>query len=703
MKTLPRCFLYCLLLCIPLATRAQTNYAGAWKGAIEIPGMNLEIILHLQEENNTWVGYLDIPLQQVKDMKLADLALEGRQLRFKLPEVPGNAAFKGSFNETGDKLDGTFSQGGQSFPMKLARASALEKAAEAERLQKALAQIRLLADSLRLLYHTPGLGLGIVLDGKVLLAEGFGYRDLEKKLPVTANTQFAIGSSTKAFTAALLSVLSDTGQIDWHKPIVEYLPDFKLYDEFATREMTAEDLVCHRSGLPRHDVMWYGSAFSRKDIYDRLRYLQPSKSFRTTWQYNNLMFMTAGYLTERISGQSWEKALENEIFSPLGMKNSNTSVALMEKYAEPAKGYRTHNKNNTLLPYRNLDAVGPAGSINATVQDMLKWVNLHLNEGKYEGKQVLSASEIAYLHQPKMLMDASGSARNPELNDPSYAAGWFVHRHKGKLVVHHGGNIDGFSALVYMLPESELGMVLLTNQDGSALTTLLSRYATDLLLGLEYTDWNGRAGGGKEEEDETEKEEKPAPKRINGTRPAHELADYVGEYQHPGYGVVEIKQDKKGLRWQINSFDVPLEHWHYEAFRGEVEEAETSFLLNFHTDVSGAVQQLSVNLEPLADDIIFVKQAPLRLSDPVFLKGLTGKYTLKKAEMAFSIELRNTTLYAKIPGQPEYTLVPWQGTTFKLKDLSGYSVEFLLDEKGRAGSVVFNQPNGVFPAERTDN
>jgi len=691
------------LLLAPTA-HTQTNYAGNWQGAIELPGMKLELSIHLQQENGDWKGFMSIPVQQIKDMALADLVIQGRDMRFKLPEVPGDASFTGVFDEKAEHLAGKFTQAGQTFPLNLIRASAAEKAAEEKRLSDAISALRHLVDSLREKRQTPGLAFGIIKDGKVLLNEGFGYRDLDKKLPVSSNTLFAIGSSSKAFTTAGLAILADQGKLDWEKPIVQYLPDFKLHDAFSTAEMTATDLTCHRSGLPRHDMMWYGSPYTRQQIYERLRYLQPNKSFRTTWQYNNLMFMTAGYLIERIAGKSWEAFTQENIFQPLGMTQSCFSVDKLSQSKDAALGYSTKDKKNTRMEYRNLDAIGPAGSINATSTDMLQWVKLHLNAGKVEGKQVVSAAEMAHLHTPQMLMDAAVMERNPEFKDISYALGWFTYRYRGLKVLEHGGNIDGFSALVYLVPEKDFGLVILTNQNAAGITSVLARYATDMVLGLEVTDWYTRVYTGEEEESAIkEPEKKPEPKRIAGTKPSHPLADYVGEFSHPGYGVVEVKVAGSALAVHYNSFDFPMEHWHYDVFQAQDTAMGVSLMLQFHSDNNGTIDELSAGLEASVEDQVFQKVPPARLSDPAVLKKMAGKYVMEiPGGNSCTLELRNTTLYLKIPGQPEYTLLPFQGNEFKLKDLSGFSVEFVMDEKGSATTAVFNQPNGVFKAKKAE-
>ncbi|MEW5901563.1 MAG: serine hydrolase domain-containing protein, partial [Acidobacteriota bacterium] len=182
-------------------------------------------------------------------------------------------------------------------------------------------------------WKVPGMAVAIVKDGQVILAEGYGLKDVKNNLKVTPQTIFAIGSSSKAFTATAMGILTDDGKLDWDKPVREYLPSFKLWDLFASERMTPRDLVCHRSGLPRHDVMWYNSPLSRKELFDRIQYLKPNKDFRANFQYQNLMFMTAGYLVGQLSGSTWEEFTKKKIFEPLGMNDSNFSVEESKKAA----------------------------------------------------------------------------------------------------------------------------------------------------------------------------------------------------------------------------------------------------------------------------------------------------------------------------------------------------------------------------------
>src|SRR6266567_9325703 len=202
-----------------------------------------------------------------------------------------------------------------------------------------------------------GFAIAVIQDGKVILSKGYGLRDLKHNQPVTPKTLFAIGSSTKSFTVTSLGVLADQGKLDWDKPLHEYLPDFRLMDQFATERMTPRDLVTHRSGLPRHDLVWYNSPFSRKELFERLRFLEPSKDFRTTFQYQNLMFMTAGYLAARLSDMSWESYVHKVVFDPLGMATSNFSVTDSQKSSDYSLPYTVTKEEIAEIPFRNIDQI----------------------------------------------------------------------------------------------------------------------------------------------------------------------------------------------------------------------------------------------------------------------------------------------------------------------------------------------------------
>ncbi len=685
------------LFAFPLSAQTVDDWSGRWEGTLELPGASLDMIIKLEQADGEWKGTLDIPLQRVKDMALADLVIDGSNFSFSLPEAPGNANYSGEWSEEG-QIAGEFRQMGGQRPLTLIK----EDAAAAAALQAKIEQIKVLVDSFRQGAEVPGMGLGIIYKDEVQLADGFGHRNVEEELPATSSTLFAIGSSSKAFTSMGLGLLVDAGELDWNEPIQTYLTDFKLHDQFATQEMTATDLVTHRSGLPRHDYLWYATPFDRQELYARLPYLEPSASFRSKWQYQNLMFMTAGVLTEKLSGGTWEEYIDENIFTPLGMETAMFSVDNMEAADDFAYGYGNKDDEITRLPYHNIDAIGPAGSINASVEDMLKWVELHLGDGTFQGQHFISGGTLQKMHQPHMAME-NPLLPLPSITHPAYGLGWFIYDLDGLYIVEHGGNIDGFSALVFMIPEEGFGMVCLTNRNGTPLGYVLAYTIADVLLDREYTDWYGTvfdSDDDEEEEAEAEEEEEDIVRRVEGTSYQHALEAYTGTYTHPGYGDVLVVQEGGQLVASYYKLQFPLNHWHFETFKGEDESIGAEIEPTFVTNRAGQVIGMDLQVEIMLPDIRFEKQPEERLTDPAFLESLVGVYELEGG-MTVTIEFSGDHLTATVPGQPLYDLEPLQGTEFKLKQLSGFTMEFLLvDDKPVA--LISHQPNGHFRAERSE-
>lgn len=550
-------------------------------------------------------------------------------------------------------------------------------------------------------WKAPGVAIAVVEDGKVILARGYGLRDVKSNLPVTPKTLFAIGSSTKSFTVSSLGVLVDQGKLEWDRPVREFLPDFRLHDEVATGRMTPRDLVTHRSGLPRHDLMWYNSPRTRQQIYDRLRFLEPSKDFRSTWQYQNLMFMTAGYLAGRVADMPWEELVRQKIFAPLGMQDSNFSVEDSKRGADYALPYSKVKEEVKEIPFRNIDTIGPAGSINSNITDMVNYLQMQMNKGRFGERQVLSESNVTQMQSPQMVMP--GASSRAELGHSSYGMGWIITTYRGRKLVHHGGNIDGFSALVTFMPQAKIGMVILTNVSGSPAPSVLSYNVYDRLLGLDQVAWTERL---REDEKKSKDAEEEAKKRgltprREGTRPSHELKDYVGEYEHPGYGIMRVSLEQGVLRAAINGLNGTLNHFHYDVF----EFAEDPLLplqktkLMFQTSLQGDVESLSAPFETSLKPIIFTRLADRAMLDPKFLEPLAGQYQIGPVTATVSLQ-GDKGLTLTMPGQPVYELVPVKDLRFNVKGLTGFSLEFKKDAAGLAAEVIFYQPNGTFVAKR---
>jgi len=548
-------------------------------------------------------------------------------------------------------------------------------------------------------WKVPGLAISVIQDGRLVYSEGFGFRDIDKNLPVTPQTLFAIGSCTKAFTAVTMGILVDEGQLEWDKPLKEYLPTFKLKDSFATERMTPRDLVCHRSGLPRHDSMWYNSSASRRELFDRLQYLEPSKDFRTTFQYQNLMFMTAGYLVGQISGTNWERFVQNRIFMPLGMTKSNFSVNDSQKALDFALPYMEKDDKIIKIPFRNIDTVGPAGSINSNVTNMANWILLNLNKGEIGDQQVISESSLKEIHSPQMI--SSKSYRYNESFYSMYGMGWGITAYRGHLRLAHGGGIDGFTAQVVLLPRDNIGMVILTNRGGSALPPIISNNVADRLLGLDQVDWNSRNKKQVEEgkqEAEKAKKEKDKDRKLN-TKPSHPLEDYAGDYEHPGYGVISIVKKGDQMIAEYNSIPFVASHYHYDVFEIINEMMDESFKVSFFMDLKGNIRSLSIQMEEAVEPLVFTKMPEKAMMEKSFLEKFTGEYMIGEAKSTVFLK-GEKTLFIYVPGQPEYELVPYKGTTFNFKVLSGFSIEFIIDESGKVTEAKVTQPNGVFTAKK---
>ena len=555
-------------------------------------------------------------------------------------------------------------------------------------------------------WKVPGLAMAVVRGDDVLLARGYGDRDLAGKLPVTPRTLFAIGSATKAFTTFLLATLVDEGKLDWETPVAQYIPGFKLMDPMASERMNAVDLVTHRSGLPRHDALWYNATLSRTEMVERLRWLEPSKDFRTDYQYNNLMFLTAGYLAERITGGTWEEAIRTRIFAPLGMKKSNFSVADSERSPDFALPYQERDDKVLLMEFRDITNMGPAGSLNSTAEDLIPWLKVHLNGGKLGEKAVISPTSLAFLHTPRM--ETGTRQTEPEVVPGGYALGWSTDIYRGVQRVYHGGAIDGFSALAMLVPSEKLGIVVLANKDGSRLPDILARHALDRLLGFPAKDWNaeGLAKRVKRRDLEKEGEAKKGTVRKRGTHPAHPLAEYAGEYEHPAYGILRIAEKGRGLEMTYNRITTPMEHWHYEVWNGIRKEGEKAdntfenFRIQFLTDFDGEVSGVAAPMEPKVKDIVFARRPDARLSDPAFLARLAGTYELGPQTAVFAVQ--GSSLVLEVDGRKQPDLIPYRNDRFILKGASGYSVTFTLGAAGRATEATFIQPEGVYTAKRKD-
>ena len=466
-------------------------------------------------------------------------------------------------------------------------------------------------------WKVPGASVAIVRNDSVIYAKGYGVREIGKPAPVDEHTLFAIGSSSKAFTSAAVAMLVDSGKVRLDAAANTYLPNFQLADPFASREITVRDLLSHRSGLARGELIWYGSAYDRDEILRRVRYLPPTWSFRSTFGYQNIMFLAAGQIVAKTTNASWDDFIKQRIFQPLGMTSSNTSVSALKGIEDVASPHAELNDTVRAIPYRQIDNIAPAGSINSNAVDMAQWVRLHLGDGKFQGKQLISKRMVDEMRTAQMIIRRDGGMgnMNPSAHLMAYGLGWFLSDYEGKYLVQHGGNIDGMTALVAMLPEDKFGIVILSNMNGSTLPTALMLKTLDLQLKRPAKDWSGelharhdsmmaraRAMQGRTEQ------------RVANTKPSLPLSGYVGTYADSAYGVLDVTEANGTLNLAFGpTWRGPLEHYHFDTFRMKLD---TPILppvpVTFRLNAAGKVDEVQLDL---AGQVTF-KRVPDRPARP---------------------------------------------------------------------------------------
>ncbi|HTR20218.1 MAG TPA: serine hydrolase [Gemmatimonadales bacterium] len=697
MKRLP---LLALVLAIPCAAPAQQppprSFSGHWEGSIQIPGQGLAFDVDLADSAGGYKGDISIPVQNAKDLALKPITVKGDSITFVMTGVAGTPTFQGVRSADGKTIAGTFTQGSQSFPFTMSAG-----VPPADQARRALQGFDKWVDSAVASWKVVGAAVGIIVDGQIVYAKGHGFRDRDKQLPVTTQTLFAIGSASKAFTVFALGTLVDQGRVDWDKPVADYLPGFRMYDPDVTQRLSVRDLVTHRSGLPRHDLVWYNNkTITRDELVRRLRYLPPNKDLRETFQYNNLMFVTAGYLVGKLVGTSWEDAIRSLVFRPLGMMGTNLSVAESQRAPDFSLPYEVRHDTVRQMPFRDISLVGPAGSINSNIDDMLKWVRMQLSDGSVDGKRIIQKATLLDMHAPHMPI---GLSDQKEFGAADYGMGWFLTSYRGHYRVSHGGNIDGFSALVTLYPQDNIGIVVLTNQDGAALPGLVDLHAADRIFGGAKRDWNAEALARRDvaRTEVRKAEQKKQTVRVPNTKPSHPLADYVGDYADSGYGTLSITLDSTHLTATYNGIRTALEQWHYDVFNGVRNAADPTFedmKFNFSGNVKGDIDAVAAAFEPSVPAIVFHRLPDANLRDSTYVERFTGRYVLVTDTV--TVVRQGAVLVLNVRGQPPYELVPYRRTEFDLKGVQGISIVFTVDAKGNVIEAVSRQPNGVFTMKR---
>lgn len=457
-------------------------------------------------------------------------------------------------------------------------------------------------------WKVPGASVAIVHDGAVVHMKGFGVRDIGSRQPVTADTLFDIGSCTKAFTAAAVAMLVDEGKMQWDGKVNTYIPFFHLHDPLADQNVTLRDLLTHRTGVPGADLLWYvNPRASREELIRRLAYVEPNAGFRAKFEYQNLMYVAAGYAVGQVAHSTWDEFTQSRLFAPLGMSGSDTSATAAQSTRDHASPHEQDPDGSVkVIPWRNIDSVGPAGSINSSARDMAKWITFQLGDGTYQGKRLISAESMRNMHSAQMVISLEGEIPKvffPDSMQLSYGLGWFVQDYRGHQLIIHAGDIDGFATMVVLIPEINSGYFAVINM-GSLYRQVLSYQIADQLLHLPDAGWSERF---KKMRAELQAQEKAGEawqsKRASGTHPSRELSAYAGQYQNQAYGDAEIGFQNGKLTLHLQAIDSDLEHFQYDTF---IAKFRRQTRLTFNLDADGNVSTFSVA------GIAFKRAAPAR-------------------------------------------------------------------------------------------
>jgi CubicO group peptidase (beta-lactamase class C family) len=450
-------------------------------------------------------------------------------------------------------------------------------------------------------WEVPAFAIAVVKDGEVVFRRGYGVLELGKAALADGDTLFAIGSTTKAMTAAAIGMLVDEGKLSWDDPVTKHLPWFQLRDPFVTREVTLRDLLTHRAGLPNTDFLWYEQENEARDILFRMRYAPPETSLRSHFTYQNVMYAAAGAVVAQVSGMPWEDFVRARIFAPLGMSRTVPNAAGLAGMKNVASPHFRIDGKVSVIENASVDAVAPAGSVWSSVSDMAKWMR-YLLEGKTtEGKRLLQEETLNELFRPQTMVGEDSFYPTRRLTRPhwtTYGLGWFQHDYDGRAVDFHTGSIDGMVAIHGLIRDERLGVYALSNLDHAELRHALMYRVFDLYRGGPGRDWNAEikalydslAKEADQKRAEVEKE------RVPDTRPSLPFASYAGSYSDPLAGKIAVRAEGEGLRLRYGpGLEGALEHWNYDSFRVRWDKTwRGQAFLSFRLGRKGEVEALEI-------------------------------------------------------------------------------------------------------------
>ncbi|MGC4036391.1 MAG: serine hydrolase [Chitinophagaceae bacterium] len=447
-------------------------------------------------------------------------------------------------------------------------------------------------------WKTPGLSVVVVKDGNVVFKKGFGVKELGKADPYGTSTLSTCASTTKAMTAACMAMLVDEGKVKWTDIVTDILPEFKLSDPYVTSQITVKDLFTHNAGLGNADLLWV-LGYTRSDILHRMQTLPLAYSLRSSFIYQNLMYMTAGEVIKKVSGKSWDEFITERLFSPLGMTHTYSDYSKVPDNEKTSLHFKDATDAIKVIKYTHDDNIGAAGGVWSCVDDIAKWMQFIQDSARINGKRLLKPESFAELFKPQSFVTEAEFYPTQKITKPhwrTYGLGWFQQDYRGQMVQFHTGSLDGLVAIFGMIPEKHCSVYVFGNLDHTEIRHALMFKAFDLwCFNDNNNDWSNdffKLYSGLRDTAKA-KEKAEDNKRVLGTKPALPLPSYTGNYSNVTFGNAEVVLESDSLRIKLpNNYTLGLSHWNYETFKGIydywwVDKSTVQFSEDVHGDVTG--------------------------------------------------------------------------------------------------------------------
>ena len=551
-------------------------------------------------------------------------------------------------------------------------------------------------------WNMPGVGIGIIKNGKLVFVKGYGYRDYDKKLPITGNTLFQIASNTKLFTSTSIGLLVNEGKLDWDKPVKTFVPGIQFYNNELNNNITIRDMLSHRTGVTRHDLIWYKSDFNRAELFEKLKYLEPIQPLRQGFLYNNLMYAAAGQIIYLLEGKRWEEFVQEKLFTPLKMNHTVFSITDMLKQSDFFVPYNERRDTTILykIDYNNeTDGLGPAGAIISNINDLSHWLAALMNKGMYEGKQVIPENVVSATMEPSIALPNSALEQGfTEILNPVYGMGRQTLSYRGHNLVLHGGDLNGIHSQISYMPQDSIGVIVFVIGDHSMSYNSIVYNVYEHLLGMSITPWSERGLKNRDAGKKLNRDgrAKAMIGQVLNTKPSHPLDDYTGDFENAAYGIINVAQKDTQMIFTLHHIQLPMHHFHYDRFDTKNDEEDGFYSLNYQTNPQGEIDRFVVSLDE--GEVTFLKKADANLSTAETLNKYVGTYKVGTNKIKVILKDKN---HLFLEASPDLELIPYKTNIFKTKEFANMTFEFVV-QNGKVISMKQKDGSGEYEIKRDD-